>query len=115
MTNLKEFMLLFRYEPSNESPTTEQLAEIKRQWSDFIGAIAMDGKLVSTYQLGLEGKKINTNHSLEEGVHISEGKTLGGNMVLKAESIEYATQLAQKCPILYMGGSVEIRDILPVN
>jgi hypothetical protein len=115
MTQLKEFMLLFRYEPSNEEPTQEQLQEMQKHWGEFIGGIAMQGKLVSIHQLGFEGQKIFANQSTEEGFHVAEGQTIGGNMVLKAESIESATELAKKCPILFMGGTVEVRDVIPMN
>lgn len=115
MTQLKEFMLLFRYEPSNEEPSQEQLQKMHKQWGEFIGGIAMQGKLVSTHQLGFEGKKIFSNQNIEDGFHIAEGKTIGGNMVLKAESMEFATEFAKKCPILFMGGTVEVRNIIPMN
>lgn len=115
MKQLKEFMLLFRYEPSNQEPTAEQLSTMHKHWGDFIGNIAMQGKLVSTHQLGFEGKQIHANQNTAEGIYISENLTLGGNMVLKAESIEQATEIAKKCPILMMGGTVEVRDVLPMN
>ena len=115
MSQLKEFMLLFRYEPSNEEPSQEQLQEMHKHWGEFIGGIAMQGKLVSTHQLGFEGKKIFANQNTEDGFYIAEGKTIGGNMVLKAESIESVTEIAKKCPILFMGGTVEVRDVIPMN
>jgi len=114
MTQTKEFMLLFRFEPSNEQPTPEQLQEMSKQWGEFIGTIAMKGKLANTYQLGFEGKKIFADHSTEDGFHIAEGQMVAGNMVLKAESMEVATELAKKCPILLMGGTVEVRAINPM-
>lgn len=115
MTQTKEFMLLFRFEPSNEQPTPEQLHQMEKQWGEFIGTIAMQGKLVSTHQLGFEGKKIFADHSTEDGFHVAEGQMLAGNMVLKVESLEVAGELAKKCPILFMGGTVEVRDVLPMN
>jgi hypothetical protein len=115
MTQTKEFMLLFRFEPTNEQPTPEQLQEMEKQWGEFIGTIAMQGKLVSTHQLGFEGKRIFADRTIEDGFHIADGQTLSGNMVLKAESMEVATELAKKCPILFMGGSVEVRDLIPMN
>jgi len=74
----------------------------------------MQGKLVSTYQLGFEGKKISADQSTEDGFYIAERQTVAGNMVLKAESMEVATELAKKCPILFMGGTVEVRTINPM-
>lgn len=115
MIQTKEFMLLFRFEPTNEQPTPEQMQEMHKQWGEFIGNIAHQGKLISTYQLSFEGKKIFADKTVEEGIHIASGQTLGGNMVLKAETIEEATLLAKKCPILFMGGNVEVREITPMN
>jgi len=115
MVHSKEFMLLFRYEPSNEEPTQEQLQEMQKLWGEFIGAIAMQGNLVSTYQLGFDGKKLSSNLSTEEGVNISDNQIIGGNMVLKAESLESAADLAKNCPILKIGGTVEVRNIIPMN
>jgi len=114
MTQTNEFMLLFRFQPGNEQPTPEQLQEMGKQWGEFIGTIAMQGKLVSTYQLGFEGKRISADQFIEDGFHIAEGQMVAGNMVLKAESMEVATELAKKCPILFMGGTVEVRSINPI-
>lgn len=114
MRQEKEFMLLFKFEPTNEQPTPEQLQEMQKQWGEFIGNIAMQGKLVSTYQLGFEGMQIFADHSTKAGIHIAEGQTLSGNMVIKADSMEVATELAKKCPIMLMGGTVEVRSIIPM-
>jgi hypothetical protein len=111
----KEFMLLFRFEPSNEQPTPAQLKEMEEQWGGFIGGIAQQGNLVSTHHLGFSGKKISANQNTEDGFLVSEGQMVAGNMVLKAETIEAATELAKKCPILFMGGTVEVRDVMPMN
>ncbi|MCU0399501.1 MAG: YciI family protein [Algoriphagus sp.] len=115
MTQLTEFMLLFRYEPSNEQPTQAELQEMQKHWGQFIGGIAMQGKLVSTHQLGFEGKSIFSDHSTKEGYHSEEGQIIGGNMILKADSIESAAELAKKCPVLAMGGVVEVRNVIPMN
>ena len=114
MTQTNEFMLLFRFEPSNEQPTPEQLQKMGKQWGTFIGTIAMQGKLVSTHQLGFEGTIIKSDKSTYDGFHISEGQIVAGNMILKADSMEVATELAKNCPILSMGGTVEVRSINPM-
>jgi hypothetical protein len=74
----------------------------------------MQGKLVSTYQLGFEENQIFADQTTKSGFHIAEGQILSGNMVLKAESLEVATELAKNCPILIMGGSVEVRSLIPM-
>lgn len=110
------FMMLFRFQPDfSHRPTEQELATMKEQWGRFIGNIAISEKLISTYQLGFEGKVIQSDLSVTDGVQISEGQTLGGNMVVKANSLEEASQMAKDCPILKMGGTVEIRTINPME
>jgi hypothetical protein len=115
MTQLNEFMLMFRFEPNfNYQPTESEMNEMHQQWGAFIGNIAIQEKLVSTYQLGFEGKQISANQSISEGIFISEKQTLSGNMVIRANSLDVAVEMAQACPILLMGGSVEVRSIIPM-
>jgi hypothetical protein len=115
MTQVQNFMLLFKMQPTTEQPTAEQLQQMEQQWGQFIGNIAMQGKLVNTYQLGFNGMQILANQTTVDGFEIAEGKTLSGNMVIKADTLEAATELAKNCPILLMGGTVEVRNIIPMN
>ena len=46
------------------------------QWGKFIGTIAMQGKLVSTYQLGFEGKQIASDQSTKDGFYLSESNII---------------------------------------
>ena len=115
METKKEFMLLFRYEPNNEyQPTQTEMNEMHQNWGVFIGNISIKEKLVSTHQLGFEGKQIFADKTVTEGIHISNKETLGGNMIIKANSMEEAVEIAKDCPILLMGGSVEVRVINPM-
>lgn len=112
MVQKKEFMLVFRYEPKGNYQSTEvEMNEMHQQWGAFIGNIAIQEKLVSTHQLGFEGKQIFADHSIAEGIHISDNQTLGGNMIVTANNIDEAVEMAKNCPILLMGGAVEVRAI----
>lgn len=115
MEQKKEFMLMFRFEPNfNYQPTAAEMDEMHRQWGAFIGNIAIQEKLVSTHQLGFEGKQISADQTVTSGMYISENQLLAGNMVVKANSLDEAVEMAKDCPILLMGGTVEIRNILPM-
>jgi hypothetical protein len=115
MAQAQEFMLLFRFEPNfNYQPTETEMSEMQQQWGAFIGGLAIQERLVSTHQLGFEGKRIFADSTVQEGINIAEKQTLGGNMVVKAGSLEQAVALAKGCPILSMGGTVEVRNIMPM-
>ena len=112
MVNLNEFMLVFRLKPSGEQPSAEALKAMHEKWSSFIRNIASEAKLVSTTRLRFEGRIIDENSFVKDGIYTSDGETISGNMVLNAESLDEAVEMAKACPILHMGGNVEIRPTL---
>jgi hypothetical protein len=113
MEKLNDYMLLFRFEPNaNYQPTEAELAEQKKAWGTFIGGIAAQAKLVSTHQLGFTGKQVSADMRITDGIHLANEVTLGGNMVVKSYNLDEAVEIAKACPILKMGGSVEVRSIL---
>jgi hypothetical protein len=115
MVQTNEFMLVFRFEPNNNyQPTEVELNEMHQHWGTFIGNIAIQEKLVSTHQLSFEGKQIFADKSVVEGIHVANNLTLGGNMIVKVNSIDEAAEMAKNCPILTMGGTVEVRAIQPM-
>lgn len=115
MKSSNEFMLLFRFEPNfNFQPSAEEEALMHQQWGAYIGGLAIQEKLVCTHQLGFEGMKISADQSVNEGILIAENQTLAGNMVVKASNMQEAVEIAKGCPILMMGGNVEVRSITPM-
>ena len=115
MVQKKEFMLLFRYEPSNDyQPTEAEMNEQHQQWGAFIGTLAVQEKLVSTHQLGFVGNQILPDQTVVSGLHIAEKQIVGGTMIVIANGLDEATEMAKHCPILAMGGTVEVREINPM-
>ena len=46
---MKEFMMIFRNEKADQpQPSPEQMQAMVKQWQDWIGGIAAQGKFVST-------------------------------------------------------------------
>lgn len=110
------FMMIFRFTPNFEyQPTEEEQTQMHDQWGRFIGEIALKEKLVSTYQLGFEGKQISNDLLVSNGVVIQDNQTIGGNMIVRANSLDEATEMAKGSPILTMGGTVEVRSIIPME
>jgi hypothetical protein len=111
----KEFMLLFRFEPNTDyQPTEAELGEMHKEWGAFFGQLAGQGNLVSTHQLGFEGKQLSADKKITDGIYVSGNLMVGGNVVVTAGSIDEATEMAKLCPIFNMGGIVEVRSIQPM-
>ena len=115
---MKEFLLVFRREAtSKESPLSpEQLQAMMKPWQDWIGSIAAKNKLVdSGNRLVPEGKVVKPNGIITNGPFVETKEAIGGYTMVRAESLDEATELSKDCPILQVGGSVEIREIIPME
>lgn len=62
-------------------------------------------------QLSASGKGVRANGVITDGPYTEIKETIGGYMSIKGESLEKAIELAKGCPILMIGGNVEIRAI----
>lgn len=107
-------MMIFRHVPGADiSP--EQLQASIKLWQDWLGGIAAQGKFSSTNQLGFEGKTLKPNHVVTDGPYAEVKEIVGGYAIVKAASLDEALKMAEGCPILLMGGHVEVRDIVQMR
>lgn len=109
-------MMIFRndYNPAFK-PSPEQMEASIKQWQDWIGGIAAQGKFVSTNRLGFEGKTLKPNQVIVDGPYAEVKEIIGGYILVKATNIDEAMKLAEGCPILNIGGHVEVRNVVPMN
>ncbi|WP_240911222.1 YciI family protein [Yeosuana marina] len=109
-------MMIFRndYNPSF-NPSPEQMQKSIKQWQDWIGGIAAQGKFVETNRLGFEGKTLKPNNVVTDGPYAEVKEIVGGYIIVKANNMDEAIELAQGCPILAIGGHVEVRNVMPTN
>ena len=109
-------MMIFRndYNPSFK-PSPEQMQASIKQWQDWIGGIAAQGKFLSTNRLGFEGKTLKPNNVIADGPYAEVKEIVGGYILVKATNIDEAMKLAENCPILNIGGHVEVRNVLKIN
>lgn len=110
---MKEFALLFRrpdFDTSKISPT--EMQSLAKKWDNWAAGLTEQGKLVSHgNRLNPEGKVLKGGGVITDGPFVEVREILGGFFIIRAEDLEEATTLAHGCPILEMGGSVEVRSI----
>jgi hypothetical protein len=106
---MKEFMLLFRRpEVNNVSPV--EMEALAKQWQQWFGKLAAQGNIAQgPVQLNKEGKVLKPGGVVTDGPFVEVREMLGGFVVLKAADLDEAVTLAHGCPVLNIGGSVEIR------
>jgi len=114
---MKEFLLIFRRENTTANPpmSPEQLQAMMKPWMDWIGSIAAQNKLVTAgNRLETDGKVVKPGNIVTNGPYVEIKEAIGGYTIIKSDSLEEATEISKGCPILYVGGSVEVRAIIPM-
>lgn len=110
---MKDFLLIFRAESgAREAQSPEQMQATMKLWMDWIGGIAAQNKLTDRgNRLEAPGKVLRPGNVITDGPYSEIKEAIGGYTIVKAGSLEEATELAKNCPILNIGGNVEIREI----
>ena len=109
---MKEFMMIFRNDKSMPKPSPEQLQGMVKQWQDWIGGIAAQGKFVATNALGYEGQTVSGTGVVSDGPYSEIKEIVGGYLICKADTLKDAVALTEGCPTLAIGGNVEVRDVM---
>ena len=114
---MKEFVMVYRSENMGEIKLTpDGNLAISKEWENWIGGIAAQNKLVSMgVRLGNEGRTVKPGNVVTNGPYVEIKEMIGGLSIIRADSIEEATEISKGCPILSVGGNVEVRDIIPMN
>jgi hypothetical protein len=111
---MQEFMLIFRHEDGHKVASPEQMQVWMKQTMDWIGGIAAQNKFVAGNGLGFEDARVVRHHNLVTNGPFGEIKeTIGGYLIVKAESVEEAVEFAKGSPVLQgEGNSMEVRKIV---
>lgn len=115
---MKEFLFLFRRDINSDAMqlSPEQMQAITKPWQDWMGSLTGRGKLASRgNRLASEGRVIKPDNVVTNGPYVELKEAIGGYVTVHADDIEEATELAKGCPILTVGGTVEVRPIVDLN
>ncbi|HEU0064265.1 MAG TPA: YciI family protein [Flavisolibacter sp.] len=95
--------------------TQDQMQTMSKRWMDWIGSIAAQNKLADKgNRLADHGKVVRPDGLTTNGPYTEIKESIGGYSLVKADSYEQAIELAKGCPILTVGGNVEVREINPL-
>lgn len=110
---MKDYLLVYRADFSFTGNRTPEEAQANtKKWMDWIGSIAAQNKLTDRgNRLDPSGKVLKSDNIVTNGPYAEIKETIGGYSIIKADSYEAAIELAKGCPVLAMGGNVEVREI----
>lgn len=110
---MEEFILLFRHQDGSKVASPEQLQVWMKQTMDWIGQIAAQNKFVSgTGLLFDDARVVDHKQMVTNGPYGEIKETLGGFIIVRAQSADEAAEFAKDCPVLQgEGNTVEVRRI----
>ena len=110
---MNEFILIFRHEDGQKLASPEQMQMWMKQTMDWIGGIAAQNKFSSGTGLPFEDARVvRANNVVTNGPFGEIKETIGGYIIVKADSVDEAVEFAKGSPVLQgEGNSVEVRKI----
>ena len=114
---MSEFVLLYRstneaYEEAKSSPEAAQRAMAK--WLAWFKDLTDNGQLKSIgHPLERSSGKVvgGKSKTVTDGPYAEAKEVVGGFSIIEARDLNEAAHIAAGCPILELGGSVEVRSI----
>lgn len=114
---MSQFMFIFRgggyAKPESLSPT--ELQQHLAKWNAWTDELIASGRHVGGQPLEYPatGKTVRGRDRIVTDGPFAESKDLvSGTLIVKADSLQAAAELARGCPILELDGSVEVRPVL---
>ena len=110
---MDEFVLIMRHQDGTKIASPEQIQIWMKQTMDWIGGIAAENKFSAGIGLPFEDARVvRSNKTVTNGPFGEIKETIGGYIIVKADSVEEAVEFAKGCPALQgEGNTVEVRKI----
>ncbi|HEY4196743.1 MAG TPA: YciI family protein [Mucilaginibacter sp.] len=115
---MKEFVMIFRSESLPEKRfSPDEMQEMMKAWQNWMGGMAAQDKLASSgNRLGGDGRSVKPGNVVTNGPFVELKEIISGYIVVRADSIQEAAEMAKGCPMVIGGGGfVEVRDVVPMN
>jgi hypothetical protein len=110
---MDEYILIMRHQDGSKIASPEQMQAWMKQTMDWIDGIAKKNKFVSGTGLPFDNARVvHHNKVVTNGPFGDIKETIGGFMIVKADSIEEAVEFAKGSPVLQgEGNTMEVRKI----
>ncbi len=109
---MKTYLLLVKGNPDQAPVSPEDAQANVQKYMDYAARLRSEGRYVAADGLSYEIRLLKPGGQVErhDGPYAGPGETIGGFYVFTADSFEEATGIAQDCPALMHGGSIELRE-----
>jgi len=112
---MSEFTYLFR--GRDASASAEEMQKTMQKWVAWFKELGAKGHIKDPgHPLEATGKVVRGQQkSIHDGPYAEAKDVVNGYVVVEAQNLAQAVEISKGCPILEVGGSVEVRPIRIFN
>ncbi|MCL1673713.1 transcription initiation protein [Elizabethkingia ursingii] len=113
---MKEFALIFRLTDINDfRPSPEQMQERMNWLAGIVAQNKLADKGNTLLPVPGSAKTVKSDNVISDGPYTEIKEFISGYIVVRAENIEEAVEMAKGNPIFKIGGNIEVREVLARN
>jgi hypothetical protein len=111
------YLFVFRNQADLPDPSPEQMQQIFQKWMSWIQSMKEKGQYLGGDPLEDHGKVLRgpRGGKVIDGPFAEAKEVVAGYMLIAARDFAHATEIAKDCPGLDNGGTVEVRQIMPIH
>jgi len=111
--NKNEYILLFRGSQWDRGLSPEEIQNVMSQFMGWFERLREEGKLRAGQPLERQGKIVSgkRGRTVADGPFAESKEAIGGYFLLQVADLDEAVEIAQQCPILEYGSTVEVRPV----
>ena len=110
-TTTSEYLLLFRNTSWHKGLSPEEIRQDLARFTAWYERLNNEGRFKGGGPLMHEGKIVARRHVVMDGPFAESKEAIAGFFIVKADSLEQAVEIANDCPGLEYGQTVEVRAI----
>src|SRR5260370_15948028 len=110
-TTTSEYLLLFRGTSWHKGLSAEEIQKDLARFSAWFERLKNEGKFKGGHPLVHGGKIIDGRKVVTDGPFAESKEAIAGFLIMQADSLEHAVEIAEDCPGLEYGQTVEVRVI----
>jgi hypothetical protein len=114
-TKKSPYLLIFRDVSPDvyQTISPDERQKLMQQWNAWYDGLAAEGKVQHGHPLEPQGRVVSgaRGERVVDGPFAEAKEAIGGYFLLTVADIDEATEIAQRCPSLRLGMTVEVRAI----
>jgi hypothetical protein len=110
---MADFLFVYRNnQDARGKMTPDEMQRQLQKWHTWFAEGLEKGWLVEPGDaLKREGRIVNARKVVTDGPFVEAKEIVGGFSIVRADTLDAAAELAKVCPVLLVGGTVEVRPL----